>query len=208
MNRLNILEVSASGRQQDSVSRALSNVLIDALRQQDQPTNLVRRDLSDGVPLIDAAWIDANFTAEAERTVEQKAVLAVSDTLVAELEKADVLIIGAPIYNFGVPASLKAWIDMIARARRTFRYTASGPEGLLKGKKAYLVVASGGVAVDSTLDFATPYLRQALRFVGISDIEVIAADQLQSRQEASIARARARIATLIPNTRSRSNLAA
>ena len=107
------------------------------------------------------------------------------------------LVIGSPIYNFGVPAALKAWVDMIARARLTFRYTANGPEGLLIGKKAYVVIASGGVPVDSAVDFATPYLRQALSFVGISDAEVIAADQLNKKAEESIDAARMRIAELI-----------
>ena len=123
---------------------------------------LTRRDLSKGIPLVDEAWINANFTAEEDRTAQQREALAESDALVAELRAADVVVIGSPIYNFGVPAALKAWVDMIARARLTFRYTAEGPKGLLEGKKAYVVIASGGVPVDSSVDFATPYLRQAL----------------------------------------------
>jgi FMN-dependent NADH-azoreductase len=152
------------------------------------------------VSLVDESWIGANFTAEEERTAEQRGVLQESDALVAELQAADVIVIGAPIYNFGIPAALKAWVDMIARARLTFRYTANGPEGLLTGKKAYIVIASGGVAVDSAVDFATPYLRQALKFVGITDVDVIAAEQLNSRAEESIDAARVRIAELIHTT--------
>ncbi|MEE4377570.1 MAG: NAD(P)H-dependent oxidoreductase [Candidatus Competibacteraceae bacterium] len=208
MNQLKILEVSASGRYSDSVSRLLTQEIIDALARRELNIELVRRDLNDGLPFVDAEWIAANFTAEEQRTEQQQAKLAVSDALVAELEQADVLVIGAPIYNFGVPATLKAWIDMIARARKTFRYTANGPEGLLKGKNAYVVIASGGVPVDSPVDFATPYLRQVLRFVGISDIEVIAADQLNSKADQAIDAARARIADLIGTTDSRNNLAA
>jgi FMN-dependent NADH-azoreductase len=97
--------------------------------------------------------------------------------LIAELEAADTIVIGVPLYNFGIPAALKAWIDLIARARRTFRYTEAGPEGLLKDKKAYLVVASGGVPVGSDYDFATGYLRHVLGFVGITDVTVIDAGQ-------------------------------
>jgi FMN-dependent NADH-azoreductase len=194
---LRILEVAASGRSKDSVSRMLSGDLVDALEARHGNVVLARRDLSDGLPFVDESWIEANFTAPEERNAAQRAALAQSDALVAELEAADVLVIGAPIYNFGVPAALKAWVDMIARARLTFRYTENGPEGLLKGRKAYVVIASGGVPVDSPADFATPYLRQALAFVGISDVEVIAADQLNSRADESIDAARLRIAELV-----------
>jgi FMN-dependent NADH-azoreductase len=208
MSSLNILEISASGRGQDSVSRMLTNTIVDGLQRRVVDVDVVRRDLNAGVPFVNAAWIEANFTAEADRTDEQRATLALSDTLVDELRQADVLVIGAPIYNFGVPAALKAWVDMIARARKTFRYTENGPEGLLKGKRAYVVIASGGVPVDSPVDFATPYLRHALRFVGITDIEVIAAEQLNSKAAASVEAARARIADLVATTTFRSELAA
>lgn len=192
-----ILEVSASGRRLDSVSRRLTGEIIDALAARDENVHVVRRDLADGIGLVDEHWIAANFTADEERDAAHRDRLAESDALVAELEAADVVVIGTPIYNFGVPASLKAWVDMIARARLTFRYTKNGPEGLLSGKKAYVVVASGGVPVDSAADFATPYLRQALGFVGIEDIEVVAADRLNQDAAGSIRAARARIAELI-----------
>ena len=194
---MNVLEVSGSGRNGDSVSRMLTGELIDALENRESQLSVTRRDLSEGIPLVDEGWINANFTPEEERTAQQRETLAESDALVAELLAADVVVIGSPIYNFGIPAALKAWVDMIARARLTFRYTANGPEGLLKGKKAYVVIASGGVPVDSPVDFATPYLRQALRFVGITDIEVIAADQLNNAADDAIDEARMRIAELI-----------
>ena len=194
---MRILEVSASGRRAGSVSRMLSGELIDALETREGEVDVKRRDLADGVSLVDEAWINANFTPEEERTTAQRETLRESDELVAELQAADVIVIGSPIYNFGIPAALKAWVDMIARARLTFRYTSEGPEGLLKGKKVYVVIASGGVAVDSAVDFATPYLRQALGFVGLSDINVIAADQLGKRSEESIDAARIRIADLV-----------
>jgi FMN-dependent NADH-azoreductase len=194
---LRILEVSASGRQTDSVSRMLSRDIIAALESRHGDVDITRRDLAEGIGLVDEAWISANFTAEEERTAAQRERLFASDVLVTELRQADVVVIGAPIYNFGVPAALKAWVDMIARARLTFRYTENGPEGLLQGKKAYVVIASGGVPVDSAADFATPYLRQALRFVGITDVEVVAADQLNMKATDSIDEARVRIAELI-----------
>lgn len=198
---MRILEISASGRQAGSVSRQLTAELIDGLETRFGDVDVARRDLGDGIPHVDESWIDANFTPEEQRTQNQQNVLAQSDALVAELQAADVLVIGVPVYNFGIPAALKAWIDMIARARLTFRYTPDGPEGLLTGKKAFVVIASGGVPVDSPVDFATPYLRHALRFVGITDIETIAADQLNSRAEDSVDAARARIAELIHTSR-------
>ena len=192
-----VLEIAASGRNDGSVSRMLSADLIGALEERQGSIELTRRDLGKGLPFVDEAWISANFTAAEERSAEQRAVLAESDALVAELKAADVLVIGTPIYNFGIPAALKAWIDMVLRARLTFRYTENGPEGLLAGKKAYVVVASGGVPVDSAVDFATPYLRHALGFIGITDVDVIAADQLNSKADESIDAARVRIAELI-----------
>ena len=194
---LKILEVAASGRNEGSVSRMLSADLIAALEERHGTIDLTRRDLGKGVPFVDEAWIDANFTAPDERSAGQRAALAESDALVAELKAADTLVIGTPIYNFGIPAALKAWIDMVARARLTFRYTENGPKGLLEGKKAYVIIASGGVPVDSAVDFATPYLRHALAFIGITDVELIAADRLNSRSEESIDAARARIAEII-----------
>ena len=194
---LKVLEVAASGRNDGSVSRMLSADLIGALEERHGNLELTRRDLNKGLPFVDEAWIGANFTAAEERTAEQRAVLAESDALVAELKSADVLVIGAPIYNFGIPAALKAWIDMVARARLTFRYTENGPKGLLEGKKAYVIIASGGVPVDSAVDFATPYLRHALAFIGITDVAVIAAERLNSNAEESIDAARVRIAELI-----------
>lgn len=199
-NPLNILEISASGRRIDSVSRQLSGDLTDALRQRHGALELVRRDLAEGLPFVDATWIEATFTADEDRSSRHREALAFSDQLVAELQAADAIVIGTPIYNFGVPAVLKAWVDLIARAGLTFQYTENGPMGLLKGKKAYIVVASGGVPVGSPMDFATPYLEQALAFVGIDDVEIIAADQLNRYAEESIDNARVKIAELVHAT--------
>ena len=188
----NILKIDSSVRREGSQSRRLASLLADRLGGA-----VTTRDLADQpVPFIDEDWINANFTAEEERTPEQRARLAQSDALIAELEAADTLIIGVPVYNFAVPASLKSWIDHVARARKTFRYTESGPEGLLRGKKAYLVVASGGTAVGSEIDFATGYLKHMLGFIGIHDVTIVAADQLAVRAEESIAEAEGQIAAV------------
>ena len=172
---LQILELSSSGRQEGSITRQLSAELIAALEDRHGTIDITRRDLAAGVPFVNEAWIEANFTPDEERTTKHQETLAYSNELVEELKNADTLVIGVPIYNFSIAATLKAWIDMIARARLTFRYTDNGPVGLLEGKKAYLVVATGGVPVGSAMDFATPYLRHALSFVGITDVEIVAA---------------------------------
>jgi len=193
-NEVKLLRVDSSGRYEGSSTRALTDSLIEALASGNKAVDVTQRDLAKGMPHVDESWIQANFTDAEERSDEQMERLQFSDNLVAEIQTANVVVIGVPIYNFGVPAKLKAWVDMIARARLTFRYTENGPEGLMKGKKAYLVVASGGVAVDSELDFATPYMRQALRFIGITDIEVIGAEQQMSRGEETVASALTKIA--------------
>ena len=195
---LKILRIDASARHEGSTTRQLSDALIDALRDRLGRITVQTRDLDrTPPPLLDADWIAANFTEPQARTAEQRAALAPSDEMVAELMAADVVVIGVPVYNFSVPAALKAWIDQVARARITFRYTENGPEGLLKGRRAYLVMASGGVAAGSETDFATGYLRHVLGFLGITDVEIVAADQAMLRPDA-IARARERIAELLP----------
>ena len=194
---LRILEVSSSGRRDGSATRALSADLIAALEAKHDSIEVTQRDVSLGIPFVNEAWIAANFTPEQDRTPAQLETLALSDELVAELRNADTLVIGVPVYNFSIAATLKAWIDMVARARVTFRYTANGPEGLLKDKKAYLVVATGGVPVGSPVDFATPYLRHALSFIGITDVEIIAADKLNSEAAEAMDKARAQIANLV-----------
>lgn len=193
-----VLRVDASARHEGSVTRQLTDALIDALRGRHGRPPLITRDLAlCPPPLLDADWIAANTTEPRARTPAQRAALAYSDQLIAELTAADVVILGVPVYNFGVPAALKAWIDLVARARVTFRYSENGPQGLLEGKRAYVVLASGGVAAGGPTDFASGYLRQVLGFLGITDVEVIAADQAMLRSDA-VSRARQRIGELLP----------
>ncbi|WP_447760795.1 FMN-dependent NADH-azoreductase [Sphingopyxis panaciterrae] len=172
-----ILRIDASARNEGSTTRPLADQLVNRLIEQGYGATVTRRDLYATPPaLLTESWIGANFTDETERSDEQKALLAGSDELIGELEAADTIVITAPIYNFAIPASLKAWVDMIARARRTFRYTEAGPEGLLKGKRAFIVFASAGVPLGSEVDFASGYLKHILAFVGITDVTIIAAD--------------------------------
>ena len=172
----NILHVTASIRSGESVSRKLGNKLVEKIGQ-GTDASIVTRDLAaNDLPLIDADRFAANLTPPAERDEKQQALADVADALIAELQAADTLVLSLPVYNFTMPSTLKAWADLVARAGTTFRYTESGPEGLLTGKKAYVVIASGGTPIGSEIDFLTPWLRHFLGFLGITDVEIIAAD--------------------------------
>lgn len=191
----NILRIDASARKTGSVSRQLTADVISRL-QSFGDYEVTVRDLADGLPLLSENWIGANFTPADSRSDEQKDMLSVSDTIVREVLNADVLVIGLPIYNFSVPAALKAWIDLVARVGLTFKYTEKGPQGLLSGKSAILAVASGGTKVGSDIDFATGYMRHVLGFIGITDVQIIAADQLSMNAEDKFASAKAEIELL------------
>lgn len=191
---MNILRIDGSMRRTGSISRQITDEVIDHLTSQAPGAKLRTRDLADPLPHVTEDWINANFTDPDERTEAQKQTLAQSDDLVSELEDADTIVMGLPIYNFGVPAAVKTWIDLIARARRTFKYTETGPEGLLTGKTAYIVVASGGTGMGTEIDFATDYLKFALAFVGIKDVTVIDASAHMKGLDEALGRARAQIA--------------
>ena len=170
----NILRIDASMRKTDSYSRDLLDKLIKQLNgEKGINVKVTTRDLADGISLIDEQWIAANFTAIDKRTEDQHKNLIASDTLVEELNKAELIVIGLPIYNFGVPAAFKAWIDQVVRSKLTFQYTDTGPVGLLNNKKAYIIVASGGTKLGTELDFISDYVRHVLGFIGITDITFI-----------------------------------
>lgn len=190
-----ILRIDASARQTGSVSRELTDKTIDRFCGEGA-IQVTKRDVSLGLPQVDEEWVTANFTEAGKRSEAQKATLELSDELIAELKDADTLVIGTPIYNFGIPSTLKAWIDLVARAGITFRYTENGPVGLLEGKRAIVLVASGGTPVGSEIDFATPYLRHALKFIGITDVTIIAADALAENANEKIIEASEEIAVL------------
>ena len=195
---MNILRIDSSAKIEGSHSRDLIDGL---LRNLEQEGRVVRRDLVNPSPQIDAAWIAANTTPDDARTDSHRQTLALSDALVDELEAADLIVIGLPVYNFGVPAALKAWIDQECRARRTFRYSPDGPIGLLEGKRAIVVYAAGGTAMGSDIDFASGYLRHVLGFIGVKDVTFVDAGRHMadadaiSRAEAEIDRLAADLAT-------------
>jgi FMN-dependent NADH-azoreductase len=181
---LKVLRVDSSARAENSTTRKLTESLLSHLSEK-QELDITLRNVAEGLPFVSPDWVGANFTDPADRNAEQQKTLAQSDALIAEVQSADILVIGVPVYNFGVPAALKAWIDMIARARETFKYTENGPVGLLSGKKAYLIVASGGTEVESGIDYATPYMKHVLGFIGVTDVTVIAAGQQMMDEKAS-----------------------
>jgi FMN-dependent NADH-azoreductase len=187
-----VLRIDASARHSGSESRALTQRIIDRLA----PEAVINRDLAVAMPAIDADWLAANWTPADDRTNAQRQTLALSDTLIEEIKSADTIVIGAPIYNFGIPATLKTWIDLIARAGITFKYSETGPQGLLTGKRAIVAITSGGTQVGSEIDFASGYLRHVLGFVGITDVQFVAADQLMVDAEASHAKATAALEAL------------
>ena len=180
-----VLNIQASARHDGSVTRQLSDKILTKIAA-DQT---ITRDLATGLPLLDAAWLAANFTLADDRTDVQRETLALSDSLITEIKQADTIVIGSPVYNFSVPAVLKAWIDQIARVGVTFKYTPDGPVGLLSGKRAIIVIASGGTPVGSDIDYASGYLKHIMGFIGITDVTIIAADALGNDADAKIAAA-------------------
>jgi FMN-dependent NADH-azoreductase len=187
-----VLNIQASARHDGSVTRQLSDKVLAEIGA-DQ---IITRDLSEGSPLLDATWLAANFTPDSDRTDAQRKTLALSDSLIDEMEAADTLVIGSPVYNFSVPAALKAWIDQICRVGVTFKYTPDGPVGLLSGKRAIIVIASGGTPIGSDIDYASGYLKHIMGFIGIHDVTIIAADALGKDAKAKLAAANVDIKSL------------
>lgn len=188
----NILYITASIRSDsESISRGLGQSIVDGLAAKSGASVTTRDLAANDLPYVSAERFGANLTPAAERTPEQAELAAIADTLIAELQAADTIVIASPIYNFGPPAVLKAWADLVARAGTTFQYTANGPEGLLTGKKAYLAIASGGTPVGAEFDFMTRWLTFFLGFLGITEVEMVAADGIMGQDgEAKIAAAK------------------
>jgi FMN-dependent NADH-azoreductase len=174
-----LLQINASIHADHGQSSQLATQFVQAFAKGHPDSRVVLRDLAgDTVPHLSAERFAAFLSKPEGRTAAQSDVLAYSDALIAELKQADVIVLGLPMYNFGVPSQLKAYFDHIARAGETFRYTAAGPVGLLKGKKAYIFAARGGLYAGTALDTQTSYVRDFLRFVGIEDVEFVYAEGL------------------------------
>ncbi len=193
-----ILQIKSAARSQGARSTLLSDELTAKLAQSNPGAKLVVRDLlANAQPHLDDAVLGAFFTPAEQRSAEQNALVAQSDALVEELKAADVVVIAAPLYNFGISSQLKTYFDWISRAGVTFRYTATGPEGLITGKKVYVVSARGGKYLGTPNDTQTPYLKTFLGFLGMTDVEFIYAEGLNMGPEseaAALASAREAIA--------------
>ena len=186
---MKILQINASARSEGANSTRLADAVTARLQAVHRDATVETRDLArDPHPVLDEPSLGALFTPAAQRSAGQASRVAQDDALIAQLQAADLVVLGVPMYNFAVPVQLKAWIDAIARAGVTFRYTADGPEGLVTGKKVYVALARGGVYRDTPADTQVPYLRTVLGFLGMTDVEFIYAEGLAMGAE-SVARA-------------------
>lgn len=186
---LNILHLDSSARQEESVSRDLSRQTVRSLKLCFPGAIICTRDLAVGLPHLSSGWLRANSVPEAERNSVDKNMMHLSNTLVEEISQADVVVIGVALYNFAIPSTLKAWIDHICRARKTFAYTDTGPKGLLNDKTAIIAYATGGTEISSSIDFAAPYLNHILDFIGIEDRRNVAADKLFADRDIAMSKA-------------------
>jgi FMN-dependent NADH-azoreductase len=196
-----LLQINASISNGNGESSRLSNQFIAAFRRRHPAANIVVRNVASAepVPHLDAERFGAFIAKPEERSAAQHAVVTYSDELIDELRRADVIVLGLPMYNFGVPSQLKAYFDHIARVGVTFKYTDKGPVGLLTGKKAYVFAARGGQYAGTPLDTQTGYVRDFLRFLGIADVQFVYAEGLNispQSKEAGLAKAAAEIERL------------
>ena len=182
---MNILQINSSARSTGSESTRMSDKLVAGLVAANPGATVLRRDLaSDPHPPIDEATLGALFTPAESRSAEQNARIALDDALIAQVQAADVVVIGAPMYNFGVTTQLKSWFDAIARAGVTFRYGANGPEGLLTGKKVYVNLSRGGVHRNGASDSQVPFLTTFLGFLGMTDVTFVYSEGMGMGPEA------------------------
>jgi FMN-dependent NADH-azoreductase len=172
---MNILHITSSPRGEASFSNRVASSVLQELRGRNSDATVTTRDLArDPLPAFDEDFVAATRSPQGPQTDRQRAILALSDTLVDELFAADVVVIATPMINFTIPSNLKTWVDYVARAGRTFSYSEAGPKGLVTGKQVILVAARGGVyATNPALDFQVPYLKGVLAFLGMSDVEVL-----------------------------------
>lgn len=197
---MKILQINSSARSAGANSTRLADAVTTRLKAANPGAVVELRDLAAHPhPVLDEAALGALFTPAEQRSPEQAARVALDDALIAQLQSADAIVLGVPMYNFGVPVQLKTWIDAIARAGVTFRYTENGPEGLIKGKKVYVALARGGLYRDTPADSQVPYLKGVLGFLGMTDVEFIYAEGLAMGPETAdkaFAEAEAAIAAL------------
>ncbi len=183
---MNILQINTSSRREGANSSKIASQIVEQLKARHPQATVTLRDLAvQPHPVLDEAALGALFTPAEQRTPEQAARVALDDALIAEVQTHDVIVLGVPMYNFGNSVQLKTWIDAIARAGVTFRYTESGPEGLVKGKTVYIALARGGIYRDTSNDAQVPYLKNVLGFLGMTDVRFVYAEGLAMGPEAA-----------------------
>jgi len=193
---MKIYQIDSSARKKGSTSRALAKKLLDKIKRPGD--EIIYRDLDDEMLFVAGLTESGMSIPLNERTEQHKKMFELSDKLVNELKESDIIIISTPIYNFGPPATLKAWSDLAARVKSTFKYSPDGKQiGLLENKKVYLVITSGGTKIDSRDDFLTPWLKHVLNFFGIKDIQTIYADQMSIDYDNSIKQAEKQIENIL-----------
>ena len=189
---MKIYQIDSSARKEGSTSRALAKKLLEKIKK--PKDEVIYRDLNDEMLFVTGLTESGMNIDQKDQNENHRKMFELSDQLVKELKESDIIIISAPIYNYGPPATLKAWSDLAARVGETFRFKPNGRrEGLLKAKKAYLVITSGGTKLNSNEDFLTPWLKFILNFFGIDDVQVISADQMALDYEKSIMEAEKQI---------------
>ena len=189
---MKIYQIDSSARKEGATSRALAKKLLNKIKKPED--EIIYRDLDNEMVFVSGLTESGMKIDKKDQTEHHKKMFELSDTLVKELKESDIIIISAPIYNYGPPATLKAWSDLAARIGETFRFKSNGRrEGLLKNKKAYLVITSGGTKLNSEEDFLTPWLKFILNFFGIEQVEIISADQMALDYKKSIKEAEAQI---------------
>ncbi len=192
---MKIYQIDSSARKEGSTSRALAKKLLEKIKKPDD--EIIYRDLDDEMVFVSGLTESGMKIEKKDQTEHHKKMFDLSDKLVKELKESDIIIISAPIYNYGPPATLKAWSDLAARIGETFRFKPNGRrEGLLKNKRAYLVITSGGTKLNSSEDFLTPWLKFILNFFGIEKIDIVSADQMALDYEKSIKEAEEQIEKL------------
>ena len=192
---MKIYQIDSSARKKGSTSRALAKKILNKIKKKGD--EVIYRDLDDEMLFVTGLTESGMKIEEKDQTEHHKKMFELSDKLVSELKESDIIIISAPIYNYGPPATLKAWSDLVARIGETFRFKPDGRrEGLLKNKRAYLVITSGGTKLNSKEDFLTPWLKFILNFFGIDKVDIISADQMALDYKKSINDAEAQIEKL------------
>ena len=193
---MKIYQIDSSARKKGSTSRELAKKLLEKIKKSED--EVIYRDLDDEMLFVAGLTESGMSIPENERTDQHKKMFELSDKLVKELKESDIIIISTPIYNFGPPATLKAWSDLAARVKSTFKYSEDGKQiGLLESKKVYLVITSGGTRIGSKEDYLSPWLKHVLNFFGIKNIQTISADQMSIDYEGSIKKAEEQISKII-----------